>query len=145
MVGRDRLVIVDYLLARPFPSDRTRENRLFSGPGFHVHVLEASQSFWDDRSQEIVEAAEAGIDTAFQGVATALTLRWGEPETIDLKRYLWAGGLVPEPMIQLCQLSNEILVWRPRACGRWVSLTVGQGDPELPIELRLAVGEAALH
>lgn len=144
MVLQDRLVIIDRLLTLPFPRETKQGNRLCSGPGFHLCVLQASHSFWDDRSQETVETARAEIDAEFQAAATALTIRWGQPETVDLEPYLWRENAVPEPTIRLCQLSNEMLVWRPQNAGRWVALAVGQGDPELPIELLLAVSEAAL-
>ncbi|MGW4501622.1 hypothetical protein ACWENR_23795 [Micromonospora sp. NPDC004336] len=142
MVMQDRLAVVDGLLALPFPGKNTRKGCQSSGPGFHVYVLQASRSFWDDRSEEIVEAAQAEIDTAFQALATALTVRWGEPQTVDLEPYLWGEDQAPDPMNQLCQLSGEMCVWRPLDAGRWVALAVGQGDPELPIELLLTVGEA---
>ncbi|WP_218105962.1 hypothetical protein [Micromonospora citrea] len=89
MVMQDRLAVVDGLLALPFPGKNTWKGCQSSGPGFHVYVLQASRSFWDDRSEEIVEAAQAEIDTAFQALATALTARWGEPQTVDLEPYLW--------------------------------------------------------
>lgn len=37
-----------------------------------------------------------------------------------------------------------MLLWRPPESGRWIAFTVGQQDPELPIELLAAVGEAPL-
>ncbi|MGC5332237.1 hypothetical protein [Micromonospora sp. DT62] len=120
MVMQDRLAIVDGLLTLPFPGKNTRKGCQSSGPGFHVYVPQASRSFWDDRSEEIVEAAQAEIDTAFQALATVLA----------------------EPMNQLCQLSGQMCVWRSLGAGRWVALAVGQGDPELPLELLLTVGEA---
>ncbi|MER7282048.1 hypothetical protein ABT369_47225 [Dactylosporangium sp. NPDC000244] len=142
MVMQEGLAIIDGLLVLPFPGGNTREGRQSSGPGFHVYVLQASRSFWDDRSEEIVETAQAEIDAGFRTLATVLTARWGEPRTVDLEPYLWGEDHAPEPMNQLCQLSGEMFVWRPLDGGRWVALAVGQGDPELPIELLVAVGEA---
>ncbi|AEV86657.1 hypothetical protein ACWT_5640 [Actinoplanes sp. SE50] len=144
MVIQDRLAIIDGLLVLPFPGESMREGRRSSGPGFHVYVLQASRSFWDDRSEEIVETAQAEIDTGFRTLATALTARWGEPQTVDLEPFLWSEDHAPEPMNQLCQLSGEIFAWRPLDIGRWVALAVGHGDPELPTELLVAVGEAEL-
>ncbi|SCL69743.1 hypothetical protein GA0070608_4116 [Micromonospora peucetia] len=138
---QDWLAIIDGLLALSFPGKNTREGRQASGPGFHMYVLQASRDFWDDRSEEIIEAAQAEIGTAFKALATALTARWGEPQTINLESYLWSEDQASEPINQLCQLSGEMYVWRPPGASRWVALAVGQGDPELPIELLSAVGE----
>ncbi|MFD9499722.1 hypothetical protein [Streptomyces sp. NPDC060035] len=86
-----------------------------------------------------------------------LTDRWGEPETVDLWPYLDMGGPAPEPMGQLCNLAGSMQVWRLPPGGRkserngerqggrserWLGLTVGQADPEFPIWLLAAVGEA---
>lgn len=139
----DRLAIIDDLLALPFPTKDIREGCRSSGPGFHVYVVQASQDFWDDRGVEIVEMAQVEIDNSFEALATALTARWGEPHTVDLEPYLWGEDRALEPMNRLCQLSSEMFVWQPQGADRWVGLAVGQGDPELPIELLLAVGEVA--
>lgn len=144
MATRDLESIVDGLLALPFPWNETRQGDGVSGPGYHVRVLQASQDFWEDRSVEIIEAAEAEIDAAFRALVTALTARWGGPEAIDLWPYLWSEDPVPEPINQLCQVSMEMLIWRQPDPTRWIALTVGQADREFPIELLAAVGEAAL-
>ncbi|MEU6041200.1 hypothetical protein ABZ801_37990 [Actinomadura sp. NPDC047616] len=109
-----------------------------------MSVLLASQDFWDDRSEETVEAAEEEIDAALHELVTALTARWGRPESIDLEPYLWGESPAPEPMQTLCVLSGEMLVWRRPDAGRWIALAVGQNDPEFPIELLAAVGEAPI-
>ncbi|MFF5262564.1 hypothetical protein ACFY4C_26815 [Actinomadura viridis] len=138
MPTHDLEAAVDGLLALPFPPDGP------DGPDCHVRVLQASQDFWEDRSEEIVEAAEEEIDAAFQALITAFTARWGRPETIDLDPYLWSEAPAPEPMSTLAQLSGEMLLWRRPGADRWVALTVGQADPEFPIELRAAVGTASI-
>ncbi|GAA3962325.1 hypothetical protein GCM10023085_51050 [Actinomadura viridis] len=135
MPTHDLQAVVDELLVLPFPPD---------GPDCHVRVLQASQDFWEDRSEEIVAAAEEEIDTACQALVTSFTARWGGPETIDLDPYLWSEAPAPEPMNTLAQLSGEMLLWRRPGAGRWVALTVGQADPEFPIELRAAVGAAPI-
>jgi hypothetical protein len=140
MVEQDALTIIDALLALPFPVKDTREGSRRGGPCFHLDVLQASQDFWDDRSEEIVEAAQAEIDAAFRRLAAALTARWGESQTVDLEPYLRGEDQAPEPMDQLCLVSGEMFVWRPLGGGRWVALAVGQADPEWPIELLVAVG-----
>ncbi|MFB9833669.1 hypothetical protein [Actinoallomurus acaciae] len=142
MTTRDLESIVDDLLSLPFPPPPPRDDGS-GGPGHHLRVLRASRDFWDDRDEEIVEAAEEEIDAALRALATALTARWGEPETIDLEPYLWSEDPAPEPIIRLCQVSGSMLVWR-RPAGRWLALTVGQADPEFPIELLAAVGEASI-
>jgi hypothetical protein len=154
----DLEAIVDDLLALPFPREDTWAGDRRSGPGYHVHVLRASQDFWDDRGEETVAAAEEEIDAACQALVTALTARWGEPEPIDLSLYLRRAPVrpaidqrtapdeepVPEPINQLCMLSSTMLLWRRPESGRWAALTEGQQDPELPIELLAAVGEASI-
>jgi hypothetical protein len=142
MASRDPVVVVDDLLARPFPPEVTPDR--LSGPGYHVRVLRSSRDFWEDLGEEIVEAAEEEIGAAFQGVTTALTARWGRPETVDLTPYLWSEEPVPGPIDHLCMLSSTMLVWRLPETGRWIALTVGQQDPEFPIELLAAIGEASL-
>ncbi|GAB3851160.1 hypothetical protein ACFPIJ_52740 [Dactylosporangium cerinum] len=142
MIVQDRLAIVDRLLAQPFPGEGTRDGSQSSGPGFHVYVLQASQEFWDDRSEEVVEPAQAEIDAAFQDLAAGLTARWGEPQVVDLEPYLWSDDEVPEPMARLCMLTLRLSVWRPPGTDRWVGLAVGQADAEFAIELLLATGDA---
>ncbi|MEU6720590.1 hypothetical protein ABZ897_54835 [Nonomuraea sp. NPDC046802] len=151
MSTEDRLAIVDGLLARPFPREEeqagptgTWEGYRSSGHGYHVCVLKASQDFWDDRSADVVEAAENEIDAAFEALATALTMRWGQPEVVDLWPYLESESPVPEPLNQLCQLSDKMLVWHPDV-GRWVALLVGQADREFPIQLLAATSETSIR
>ncbi|GAA4583483.1 hypothetical protein GCM10023194_20920 [Planotetraspora phitsanulokensis] len=144
MVAEDRLAIVDGLLTLPFPGKDTHVGFRSTGPSYHVCVLQASQDFWNDRSEEIVETAQAEIDATLQSLVDALTVRWGGPEAIDLGPYPWSEGPTPEPMNQLCQLSGEMLIWRHLEVGRWVALAVGQSDPELPIELLVAVSETRI-
>ncbi|WP_344238768.1 hypothetical protein [Actinocorallia libanotica] len=141
MTSEDLHAAVEELLALPFPREDTRGEVRDSGPGYHVQVLQASRDFWDDRDEEIVEAAEEEIDAAFRALATALTARWGEPETVDLDPYLWSEEPAPEPLGRLSMLSGRMLVWRRPVPGRWVALAVGQADREFPIELLAAIGE----
>lgn len=42
----------------------------------------------------------------------------------------------------LCGVAGEVRVWRLRGAGRWVGLAIGQADPEWPLQLLVAVGEA---
>jgi hypothetical protein len=144
MATEDRLGILDGLLGLPFPAEGTREGDRSSGPGHHVCVLQASQDFWDDRSEETTEAAAAEIDATLQALVAVLTARWGAPEPVDLEPYLWAESPVPEPLDQLCMLSGEMLLWRRSDVGRWVALAVGQNDAEFPIELLAVVGETPI-
>lgn len=152
-----RLALIDSVLALPFPAGEESQDSgvRSSGPGHHLLILLASQDFWDDRSPESVEPAEQEIEAEFSSMATVLTERWGEPETIDLWPYLDMAGQVPEPMGQLCNLAGSMQVWRlppgerestpdgERPGERWLGLTVGQADPEFPIWLLAAVGDAA--
>ncbi|GAA4589017.1 hypothetical protein GCM10023107_11380 [Actinoplanes octamycinicus] len=133
--------MIDELLGRPFPAHETTDGFASSGPGHHVVVLQASQDFWDDPDDDVVEAAEREIDDAFESAVSALTARWGKPEPIDLGRYLPSEEPAPEPLRQLCGLSGQLLLWR-RPAGRWAGLAVGQADREFPIMLIAAVGAA---
>ncbi|WP_250288479.1 hypothetical protein [Streptomyces atroolivaceus] len=141
-----RLALIDSSLARPFPVEEESEDSgvRSSGPGHHLLILRASRDFWDDRSPELVEPAEQEIETEFSAVATALSERWGEPETVDLWPYLERDeeGMeaAPEPLGQLCNLAGSMQVWRVPGSTRWLGLAVGQADPEFPIWLLAAVG-----
>jgi hypothetical protein len=142
---RERLALLDRLLALPFREDEPLDDDHSPGPGHHLYVVQASQDFWEDRSEEAVEAAEEEISTAHRALADAVTARWGKPEAVDLWPYLEPTlndtDPAPEPIGELCQLSGEMLVWRRPEAGRWVALAVGQADREFPIELLAAVGE----
>ena len=145
-----RLALIDAVLALPFPAGQEDEDNgvRSSGPGYHLLILRASEDFWDDRSAEVVEPAEQEIEKEFTLVASTLSDRWGEPETVDLWPYLEVsaqdgGFLAPEPMSRLCGLAGSMQVWRVPRGERWVGLAVGQADPEFPIWLLAAVGETA--
>jgi hypothetical protein len=142
----DELAVVDALLTLPFPEEEWQDEDRFSGPGHHVLVLRASQDFWDDPEVEVVRAAQREIEAGFRALVTTLTTRWGKPETVDLWPYLETGGgdgPIPQPIDELCMLTGSMQVWRHPQVGRWLALTIGQGDKELPFELLAAVGEAA--
>ncbi|GAA3069362.1 hypothetical protein [Streptosporangium carneum] len=145
MAAEDRHAIVKDLLSLPFPQEaRQLEGFSSSGPGHHVRVLQASQDFWDDRSEETVDAAEQEIDVTYRELVATLTAHWGDPEAVDLEPYLSGELPAAEPMGLLCLLSGEMLVWRRPETGRWVALAVGQADREFPVELLAAVGDAPL-
>ncbi|GAA2959460.1 hypothetical protein GCM10010518_52710 [Kitasatospora cinereorecta] len=146
----DRLARIEHLLTLPFPAGEESEDSgvRSSGPGHHLLILRASQDFWDDRSPERVEPAEQETEDEFGALATALTERWGEPGTVDLRPYLREGAPAPEPMGRLCNLAGGMQVWHPspdasQAGGRWLGPTVGQADPEFPVRLLAAVGRTA--
>ncbi|MGP3931259.1 hypothetical protein [Nonomuraea sp. KM88] len=152
MTLEDRLATIDSLLARPFPREEERvqpagkawEGYRSSGRRSHLCFLQASQDFWDGRGEDVVEAAEEEIATAFEALVTALTSRWGRPQVVDLWPDLEGeSSPVPEPMNELSLYSGEMSVWHPGA-GRWVALAVGQADPEFPILLLAAIGETPL-
>ncbi|MFI7470109.1 hypothetical protein [Nonomuraea sp. NPDC049646] len=152
MALRDRLAVVDALLARPFPATEEREGASreawagyrSSGPDHHVCFLMASRDFWDDRGEEVVEAAEAEIDAALRELAGALTTRWGSPGVVDLWPYAEGEAAAPAPLDELGQLTGTMLAWRRPGAGRWVALAVGQADPEFPVLLLAAVGRTPL-
>ncbi|MFE7395622.1 hypothetical protein [Streptomyces sp. NPDC057557] len=93
----DQLSVICSLSALPFPDQEERqgEGERWSGPGYHLAVLRESQDFWEDRSTETVEAAEQALEADLAVLATILTDRWGEPETIDPGRI--SASTVPTP------------------------------------------------
>lgn len=136
----DRLKVIDEVLAAPFPEARTETGeQRWGGPGYHWCVLKASGDFWDDRSEEVVEAAEEEIEAAHDALVTALRERWGDPREVDLTPFLMAEEPVPDPQGLLCNLAGGMLVW-PRPDGRWLAIAIGQADREFPIMLLAAVG-----
>ncbi|WP_327268856.1 hypothetical protein OG233_14505 [Streptomyces sp. NBC_01218] len=145
----ERVALVDHVLALPFPQgDEVEDSGVrSSGPGHHLLILRASEDFWDGRHEETAEPAEEEIEAEFSAVATVLTDRWGDPETVDLWPWLTVGEdaedslAAPEPFGQLCNLAGSMQIWRIPGTGRWLGLTVGQADPEFPIWLLAAVGE----
>ncbi|MFD9036254.1 hypothetical protein ACFVZW_34720 [Streptomyces sp. NPDC059567] len=148
---RSQLSIVDELSALAFPGQEGRlgigEGR-WSGPGHHVAVLRRSRDFWDDRSEEIVEAAEQELEADLAALTAALTARWGSPATVDLWPYLSVDEpdpdhVAPEPLAFLSNVAGTMRVWHPPRSDRWLSLTIGQADREFPLELLAAIGEAS--
>ncbi|MFE5481682.1 hypothetical protein [Streptomyces sp. NPDC056527] len=148
---RSQLSIVDELAALPFTE---QEGRLgigeggWSGPGHHVAVLRRSRDFRDDRSEEIVEAAEQELDADLAALTDALTARWGSPTTVDLWPYLGVDDpdqrhVAPEPPSFLSDVAGTMRVWHPPLSDRLLSLAIGQADPEFPLELLAAVGEVS--
>ena len=137
-----RIAWIDEDSAAPFPTKETSSGARVHGPGFHLAPLSVSRDFWDDRSAEVIETAEEGIEADRDEVAAALTERWGPPEVIDLEPYLeadLAGAEVPDPVGHLCS-GVDLWVWLIPSTGRWVGLSVVQDDRELPFVLYAAVG-----
>ena len=132
------------LLARSFPEREYQDACGYGGPGFHLLVLQASRDFWDAHDEEVVQEAEADLQARLDALEAKLVANWGEPTDVDLWPYLRAsleGAAVPEPIDSLCQLAGSMRGWLRPEHGRWLALTIGQGDKELPFELILAVGE----
>ncbi|MEU9992478.1 hypothetical protein AB0E10_37895 [Streptomyces sp. NPDC048045] len=145
-----QLSIIDELSALPFPEQEGRPGTGggWSGPGYHVAVLRESQDFWDDRCEEIVEAAEKELEADLDALAAVLTARWGVPTTVDLWPYLGFDNpdpeiMAPEPLGFLSNVAGSMQMWQPSSCGRWLALAIGQADRELPFELLAAIGEAS--
>lgn len=145
-----RLSAVDDLIARPFPEREIRpgEEGGWGGPGYHLAVLRETRDFWDDRSEEVVEAAEREVEADFAALAERLASRWGHPETVDL----WPSPDVddpdlrheaPEPVLSLRTVAGSMQVWRLPDSERWLALAIGQADPEFPLQLLAGVGLAS--
>ncbi|MDR6981256.1 hypothetical protein J2X68_007998 [Streptomyces sp. 3330] len=145
----EQLAIIDACISLPFPEGKgeSRTDHGWSGPGYHLAVLRVTQDFWDDRSPEVVEPIERELEADLAALAETLTGRWGSPVTVDLSPYLGSddpgdpGAEAPEPLCSLSVLAGDLLAWRVPSTGRWLGLTIGQGDRELPFELLAAVGE----
>ncbi|WP_344323114.1 hypothetical protein, partial [Kitasatospora putterlickiae] len=143
----DALARIDELYALPFPEREGWYGPRWSGPDHHVAVLRESRDFWEDRSEEVVAAAERDIADALARVTAALTARWGAPVPVELSPYFGVdpydpGYVAPEPAGFLAQNAPAMQVWRPDGPdARWLALAVGQADPEFPVQLFLAVGE----
>ncbi|MFD8952501.1 hypothetical protein ACFV0B_27010 [Streptomyces xanthophaeus] len=146
--AEELLHVVESLHAMPFPQQEEKDVDRWSGPGYHVAVLVESQDFWEERSSEVVEAAEESIEADLVGLAALLTERWGAPGAVGLWPYLGFDNpdpdfQAPEPMNSLCGLAGSMQVWRPPASDRWIALAIGQADPEFPLQLLAAFGEGS--
>ncbi|WP_329114250.1 hypothetical protein [Streptomyces sp. NBC_01353] len=148
---RSPLSIVDELSALPFPEQEGRPgigDGGWSGPGHHVAVLRRSRDFWDDRGEEIVAAGEQELEADLAALVAVLAARWGSPTTVDLWPYLSVDNpdpdyVAPEPLSFLSNVTGTMRVWHLPPSDRWLALTIGQADPEFPLELLAAVGEAS--
>ncbi|MET7796166.1 hypothetical protein [Streptomyces decoyicus] len=135
------LTVIDRWRLRDFPAAPGRSSLVESGPGFHIAGLRVSQEFWDADLTEVAEAAEE-FEAELTALVQALSLRWGEPEVIDLADHLerTARGIpVRPPLDTLCGYVPRVYGWRVQS--RWIGVGVGQGDRELPFQLLVAVGE----
>ncbi|MFG2490927.1 hypothetical protein ACGFSD_07670 [Streptomyces caniferus] len=135
------LATIDRLRLQDFPAVPGRSAMVESGPGFHIAGLRVSQEFWDADLAEVAETAEE-FEAELSALVAALSLRWGEPRTVDLVKELerTARGLpVRPPLDTLCGYVPRMHGWRVQS--RWIGVGVGQGGRELPFQLLVAVGE----
>ncbi|WP_330296360.1 hypothetical protein [Streptomyces sp. NBC_00503] len=148
--GDAHLSAVDGLIALPFPEQELRPGKegRSGGPGYHLAVLRESRDFWDDRSEQVVEAAEQELEADLVALSKSLTSRWGRPETVELWPYLGFDDpdpqySAPEPLALLSNVAGSMQVWRLPDSARWLALAIGQADPEFPLQLLAAVGVAS--
>ncbi|MFG2092554.1 hypothetical protein [Streptomyces sp. NPDC048612] len=135
--------VIDQIRLRDFPAVPVRSATVESGPGHHIAGLRVSGEFWDADRAEAAETEEE-FTAELTALVQALSLRWGTPETLDLTPQLErsAQGLpVPPPLDTLCGYVPRMHGWRVR--GRWIGVGVGQGSPELPLHLLVAMTEEA--
>ncbi|MFI6728620.1 hypothetical protein NRF20_45045 [Streptomyces sp. R-74717] len=138
------LSLIDGLLAQPFPETNFHDGTGCGGPEHRLRILRASQDFWDDDDGQAAREADADLRAYLDALIAGLTTRWGEPLVVDLWPYLRAGfegEAVSEPINFLSQLAGSMQAWPHRDSGRWLALTIGQEDKELPLELLAAVGQ----
>ncbi|MFB7252582.1 hypothetical protein [Streptomyces nojiriensis] len=141
------LPVIDAMIALPFPAADFADAAGYGGPDFRVRVLRASEDFWDDEYHRALNLADAQMSAVLGALAAALTVRWGDPLTVDLGPYLevgFDGEWVPEPVGSLSQCACSMQVWTVPDRGRWIGLTVGQHDTELPLELMAVVARTPL-
>ncbi|WKD30549.1 hypothetical protein [Streptomyces xanthophaeus] len=141
------LPVIDAMIAQPFPAAGFEDATGYGGPDHRVRVLRASEDFWDDAYHRALNRADAQMSAVLGALAAALTVRWGDPLTVDLGSYLEAGfdgRRAPEPVESLSQSACSMQVWTVPGSGRWIGLTVGQHDTELPLELMAVAGRTPL-
>lgn len=143
-----RLSTVERVVGSPFAPSPFSDGFLAGGPDHHLVVLAMSRDFWEDRSTEVVEAAEEEIEARGDELTAALDARWGPHSVVDLRPWedvLLEGGAVAEPFASLLEAFRDLRVWRLPGSGLWFGLTLVQHDPELEIMLVGVVGgESAL-
>ena len=139
------LAAVDDALIRPFPAQRQKHETGVSTPVQHEVILQCSQEFWEERSDELFEAAEAEVEKGRQEFARELAVRWGVPETLALEPYFRATNVglpIPEPLAYLgSTYATDALLWRRQRQGRWLALSILKHDTELPFVLVAMVGD----
>jgi hypothetical protein len=142
--------IIDSLVSLPFSGQDTPPGKgdRWGGPSYHLAILWKSRGFWDDRSEDVIEAAEQEAEERHAAIAGILTGRWGAPETVELFPYLGfdhpdPNYVAPEPLLFLCGIAGTMQVWRSSGGDRWLGLAIGQADPEWPLWLVAAVGDSS--
>ncbi|WP_206505878.1 hypothetical protein [Streptomyces chrestomyceticus] len=137
------LTAIDLLLRRDFPDEPVRSAMVQSGPGFHVAQLRGDEQLWDADPADVEETAQE-YRAELEGLISALCLRWGEPEVLDLAGHLERvamGMPVRPPLDVLCGQVPRVHAWC--AEGRWIAVGLGEGGPEMPVfQLLAAVGRA---
>ncbi|MGW2282516.1 hypothetical protein [Streptomyces sp. NPDC001770] len=145
MTTEEYLSAIDALAAQPFAEAACADATGSGGPQHHVRTLHVGRDFWDDDGQAWVEA-EAGLMACLDDLATRLTTRWGDASVVELGPFLSAaldGESVPEPLDDLSQQAVSMRVWPLPDGDRWLALSVGQADKELPLLLFAAIGRAS--
>ncbi|MFF4344395.1 hypothetical protein ACFY00_31290 [Kitasatospora sp. NPDC001540] len=145
MTTEEYLATIDALTVLPFPEVTHVDASGCGGPEHHVRELQVSRDFWDDDGRARVDA-EADLRARLDDLAACLTARWGRAFVVDLGPYLSAGcegEPVPEPLDHLSQQAVSMQAWPLPDRGRWLALTIGQADKELPLVLLAAVGLAS--
>ncbi|MEU2789962.1 hypothetical protein [Streptomyces sp. NPDC007100] len=137
------LTAIDLLRGRAFPDGPVRSAMVESGPGFHVAQLRGDEQLWEADPAVVKETAQE-YRAELEGLISALCLRWGEPEVLDLAGHLERvamGMPVQPPLDVLCGQVPRVHAWRVE--GRWIAVGLGEGDPEMPVfQLLAAVGHA---
>lgn len=145
---------VDALLADPRPYTPADADHAtgHAGPGYRVEELYVSRDFrHDEEDRQACEREHDLAEARLAALAEVLTARWGSPHTVDLFSYLRAGydwecaaRPVPEPLALLSCKAVTLHVWPLPDGGagpRWLGLSVGQEDKELPVVLSATLAD----
>ncbi|MFJ9776725.1 hypothetical protein ACIRVF_36755 [Kitasatospora sp. NPDC101157] len=147
------LARIDGLLAdpHPFPPEDTDHATGRAGPGYRVEELYVSRAFFDGEDGDDDEDGQACdrehhlAQARLDALAREFTTRWGSPQAVDLFSYLRASSdrdhQAPEPVALLCQQAVTLHVWPLPGGRRWIGLSVGQADKELPVVLHTTLAE----
>ncbi|MGW6611951.1 hypothetical protein ACWGA0_00555 [Streptomyces erythrochromogenes] len=139
------LALIDEMLGGPFPKTDVHDATGWGGPGHRVRVLRVGRDLWNDDDGRGREESWTQMQARLDALVAAPGPCRGDPVVVDLGPYLVAGCNgedVPEPLDSLSQQTVMMQAWPIPERDRWLGLSCGQADRELPFRLFAAVGAA---